>query len=331
MPVLPRFGDGQSTRAVGVIMVHDVLDDSCAAELATSTSVPFRSFESNVLGLARNFSFIGLDEAVSMLTGAAAWRKNCLVLTFDDSLKCLAHVVAPKLQEWGIPATFYLSSGAIESQEPYWWHRLDFVISHGRGVRAKLALANSQVVELELQPGAPGTRELARTLRQSSAADCEYAVAQLEARSGLSLREHLKGKALGQVMDWEDVHALVRCGMSLGCHSHSHPNLNLVPAPQLDRELSQARRILAAKGGADCSHFCYPYGEHSELVCAAVKAAGFRSAVTTQRPGWNEPGADLFRLKRFHMHEEPYCLPCTLSGLGQFLTRVRNSVSGTAC
>lgn len=307
-----------------MIMVHDVLEDSEAGRLGTSTSITFQSFQSNVLGLTRRFSFVSLDEAVDMLTGQKSWRGNCVVLTFDDSLKCMADVVAPHLRQWGIPATFYLSTDAIERQQPYWWHRLDFALKHAHGKRLTIDMSGGQSLVVELCPDSPSMRALAQFLRESSARACEETVASLESKLGTRLADAPPAACMGRLLDWDDVRALSRQGMTIGCHTRSHPNLTIESPESLSNELSSASELISANAQAACQHFCYPYGAYSQDVRAAVKNAGFRSAVTTIRPGWNRPGDDLFQLKRFHMHAEPHCLPCLMSPLGQLLTRARN-------
>ncbi len=322
LPFLP--GPGPVARdSIGLVMVHDVHDDFAGkGALPTSTSVSLKSFETNVLGLARTFSFVSMDQAVDMLSGKAPWRPRCLVLTFDDSLKCLVDLVVMRLKHWGVPGTFYLSTDAIDRQQPYWWHRLEYVLAHSSSTDISLEILAGRT--LRLNPSSKTFRELTGLLRLSTPAECERTLVAIESCVGVSLLEARGECRFAELMTWEDARCLARAGMTIGCHTRTHANLNKVGAADLAEELQGAREMITANVNAPCRHFCYPYGAYSERIRLAVKDAGFASAVTIRRPGWNAPGEDLFQLKRFHMHEEPYCLPCIMSGLGQVMTRIKD-------
>ena len=47
------------------------------------------------------------------------------VITFDDGYVDNASVVAPILDELGVPATFFIASGMIGSPHEYWWDKLE--------------------------------------------------------------------------------------------------------------------------------------------------------------------------------------------------------------
>ena len=81
-------------------------------------------------------------------------------------------------------------------------------------------------------------------------------------------------------------------------------------------EMMTSRQIIYERTGIECRHFCYPYGEHSDAVCLAAKKAGYISAVTTVAPGFNGPGEDMWRLRRFGLPSAPYKLGVVLAGLG---------------
>jgi peptidoglycan/xylan/chitin deacetylase (PgdA/CDA1 family) len=97
-----------------------------------------------------------------------------------------------------------------------------------------------------------------------------------------------------------EVHALIRAGWEVDSHTLTHPDLTRISAAQLRHELVQSRAFLRSHFGVPVEFFCYPAGRHNTTVEAAVRAAGYRLATTTQ-PGLASPHGDRFALPRIRV------------------------------
>ena len=86
-------------------------------------------------------------------------------------------------------------------------------------------------------------------------------------------------------------------GMEIGSHSLSHPRLARLPEPEMRREVSESKQRLEDALGVEVGSFCYPYGNSSDSVVAAVQSAGYRLAVSTIRDNRNHEG-DRWLLRR---------------------------------
>ncbi len=86
-------------------------------------------------------------------------------------------------------------------------------------------------------------------------------------------------------------------GHEIGSHTLTHPHLNQLSADSAAREISDSKQQLEQLTGTPVEHFCYPYGDYAPETVDMVRAAGYRSAVTTQR-GLADNRHDLLRLPR---------------------------------
>ena len=77
------------------------------------------------------------------------------------------------------------------------------------------------------------------------------------------------------------VRALLRAGWELAAHTISHIDLTTVHGRRLRREVDGCRRILQREFGVPVTDFAYPSGRYDRQVVRAVRAAGYRAAVTT--------------------------------------------------
>ncbi len=99
----------------------------------------------------------------------------------------------------------------------------------------------------------------------------------------------------------EDLRAWLRAGFEIGSHTRSHPHLDEIDAARAEEEIAGSRADLERITGPRIEHFCYPYGCYNDRVVEAVAAAGYRSAVTTER-GRVTSEDNSFRLPRISIN-----------------------------
>jgi peptidoglycan/xylan/chitin deacetylase (PgdA/CDA1 family) len=320
-PFLQAIRGGESAGAVAIVMAHGVHEETIAARPAPPiSSMTLTALKANVDGLKRTFHFVSMDEATEMISGAARWRQNCVALTFDDSLKCMADVVAPMLAERGIRATFYLSTEAIESGRPYWWLRFDYAMTLLENHNVSIDLPEGRPYVLTAARSIEALRRAKKLLRELDPSECERIVAQVEAQAGVTSADTVNAYPFARLMTWDDAKQLNILGMTLGSHSVTHANLTRLAVDEQRRELELSRCVIEKASGVECVHFCYPYGQFSEVTPSLVSSAGYRSAVSTAGPGWNRCGDDRFMLRRFSMPKESLKLAYILSGWASILS-----------
>lgn len=109
-----------------------------------------------------------------------------------------------------------------------------------------------------------------------------------------------------------EVRALIAAGWEVDSHTLTHPDLTTVPDAQLRRELVDSRREIRRRFAQPADFFCYPSGRYDARVEAAVRAAGYRGATTTDE-GYGVAG-ERFTLKRVRVQygESPGALLAAL-------------------
>jgi peptidoglycan/xylan/chitin deacetylase (PgdA/CDA1 family) len=117
----------------------------------------------------------------------------------------------------------------------------------------------------------------------------------------LNLEVHNVGEKGG--LSRGQVERLVRDGWEIAAHTLTHPDLTTVDAAQLRREVAGSRRWLQHAFDVPVRFFCYPSGRYDARVEAAVRAAGFAGATTTQS-GIASPRDDRFALPRVRVAPE---------------------------
>jgi peptidoglycan/xylan/chitin deacetylase (PgdA/CDA1 family) len=78
------------------------------------------------------------------------------------------------------------------------------------------------------------------------------------------------------------VRALIAAGWEIDAHTITHPDLTTVGSARLRSEVRGSRRWIRRTFHVPAAFFCYPYGRYDARVRAAVRAAGFLGATTTE-------------------------------------------------
>jgi peptidoglycan/xylan/chitin deacetylase (PgdA/CDA1 family) len=206
-------------------------------------------------------------------------RRYC-VITFDDGwLDNYVHAY-PLLRARGVPATIFLPTDLVGTDEWLWQDRLGALLRR-RG------------------QGTPDDWdafvEHAKTLTDDARAQM---LNDLEAEAG--------GPRPGQrrFMNWHEVREMSGHDISFASHTRTHANLTRLDGAALERELRGPLDVLRHQRVNHVPILAYPNGDHSDAVVAAARSAGYSAAVTTA-PGL-ESGrpADRFRLKRVGVHDD---------------------------
>jgi peptidoglycan/xylan/chitin deacetylase (PgdA/CDA1 family) len=100
-----------------------------------------------------------------------------------------------------------------------------------------------------------------------------------------------------------EVRAMLRDGWEIDAHTLTHADLTTLDAAGLRREVAGSRRWLHRAFGVPVDFFAYPAGRYNPTVEAAVHAAGYRGATTTQ-PGQATRATDPYALPRIRVTPE---------------------------
>ncbi len=260
-------------RAGTILCYHNVVPDGAGGASATpALHMPLARFESQVRWLAQHYEIVRLSELVERVERGEQLSKVA-ALTFDDGYAGTFQHAVPILARLGIPATMFVIAEAPGHWDSFWWDPPD------------------------LPPSIAPTRQ--RYMLEELWGD-ENAIPR-----ATGLRSCPPVPPCLQPAGWHMIAAAARQGMDVGVHSATHRRLPRLTDAELQREVSTSRRVIQRETGITPDLFAYPYGLWNERVRTAVRAAGYRGAVTVE-PGLNTGRADPWTLCRIN-------IPATIS------------------
>ena len=282
-----------------IVMYHRVIADARLDPFSLGMCVSQAHFEEQIGYLRREFSPIGMSQAISLLEQGRPLPDRSVSVTLDDGyLDNLEHAL-PVLERNGVPATLFMATGGMDSATPLWWDRVIHALASTRkssvdpsliglpeGVRLSLApWCRTESVEKLL--ATLWKRPLTQTLAMVDALEADLLPAGCEPSGALRL-------STSQLLEMH------RRGIEIGAHTVRHPNLTLEAPAQVQWEMETSKRELESLCGAPVDGLAYPAGWMNDETISQAREAGFRYAVATTS-GFSTPHRDLFKLSRVGM------------------------------
>jgi peptidoglycan/xylan/chitin deacetylase (PgdA/CDA1 family) len=299
----------QRARGVAILAYHGVTaNDSQGSALRNRRRlhVTAERFEEHLRMLRKRWAVIPLSEVQAILAKGGPMPRRAVVVTFDDGYRNFLTNALPVLERHSVPATLFVLTAVPRR---LWVDRVEAAFQATRKPRLEWT-----GLDLDLATEQKRIASLDRVIRHLSALDGDRDAAVV------SLMQELDADADApdddrDLLSWDEIRTLAKAGIEIGCHADRHEALPRRHQMNLANELARARLRLVEELGDRAFPFSYPYGAWTPPIRAAVIAAGFTSAVTTDAV-LNGDSADPFLLGRF------------LVGADDDVVRLRASAAG---
>jgi peptidoglycan/xylan/chitin deacetylase (PgdA/CDA1 family) len=282
---LPPFA-ARARREPLILGYHRVVEDFGAASQTEMPSMltSRRTFEQHLDCLAREFTFVSLDEIGARLFSGEPFARPVAAITFDDGYRDVFEQAFPVLRRRGIPATAFVVTDLIGQTAWQVHDRLYYLLGKGfarwrdprrvlRGLLGELGLAEQDLLPTPASAGSPAAT-VSTLLPALPIADVGRLAGALEAVVANGQVE------IPQSLTWPMLIEMQRAGVTIGSHTRRHISMPVESAATVDAELRESKRVLEARLGAPVLHFAYPGGQFTPETVDAAARAGYRFAYT---------------------------------------------------
>ena len=260
-------------------------------------------FAEHLAVLARMARPLRLNELPELLAVGRV-PKRTVSITFDDGYADVLHVARPLLAQSGIPATVFVTSGALGRE--LWWDRLDRVAraAAASGRRFALPIGDSVFV-WPVRDGRSSDSTLGQELRQAlyprlRALDHTAREAVLD-RLAQVTEGTTESDPIGlrRVVNPEELRQLADDSLvEIGAHTVTHPPLSQLSREGQREEIAGSRRDLEAALQRPITGFSYPFGDTGAGAVSVVQEEEFLYACESRNAvAWRR--TDQFALPRF--------------------------------
>lgn len=244
-----------------------------------------------------------LRDSYPVLGAGEDWssvNEPSVVVTFDDGYADNVLEALPVLQEYGIPATFFVTTGNIGTDLEYWWDDLErLVILSSRFPECFLLKDHLFGREWPTKTGEERLKmygDLHRMMKMVDAPRRGEWMGQLRDWAGAMAR----GRSSHRAMSVEELKELAKSDIAtIGAHTVTHTPLSAQDQLRQREEIIKSKQSLEGWLCRKITLFSYPFGgraHYTPETARLVREAGFIKAFS------NFPG-------QWHRLTDPYQIP----------------------
>jgi len=263
-----------------MVMYHGIIKDPLMVE--DWCFVDEHSFRMQIEYLKKHFEITSLSEAIERM-GKGEIKRPTAVITFDDGYQNNYDVAFPILCKERIPATIFLTTGLINTNDTVWYGRINLALSKTQRTHIEWNGFKFDLSTLDLKAKASAAiQDSLKTLEHPNLmATIRSIILELGDDPDCSIEigspfRMLDKKAIGEMA----TSALIE----FGAHTHRHSILSHLSDGERENEIRQSINVIYELTGHPCKYFAYPNGRAEDYNSGAIKdlkAYGIQIAVTT--------------------------------------------------
>jgi peptidoglycan/xylan/chitin deacetylase (PgdA/CDA1 family) len=281
------------SRSIAIVMYHGVTAERLP--VFNWCHLDVSEFAKQIDFLASEYTILHLSEVIERMRNRRPLPRATACLTFDDGFRNVATTAFPILERRHIPATVFLVTSLVGTNQPAWPDRLYFSFLQSRRQSVRFNDREYPLITPKQRARAYSTVE--SQLKQQAQTEKEQRLAELKATIGWP---EVPPESPLATMGWEEVERLSRTGLvQFGSHTHSHPILSRCTPEEQRRQLQVSRDLLQERK-LSWGLFAYPNGssaDFSTVTKSLLHELNYDCGVTTI-PGLNPHGNDRFELRR---------------------------------
>ncbi len=282
---------------LAVLTYHRVLP------LPVARDYPFRAmviardeFEGQIAHLARRYRVLPLGEAIERLS-AGTLPPRAVSITFDDGYQDNYEHALPVLRRYGLPATFFVVTDALDGRIRLWWDAVAESVAAARGRLDARALETLPrwarfAFDASGRSAPRAIQDLVTRLNEARPSERAATLAAIE----VACRGYREAPPR-LMLSWDEAREMAAHGLQFESHTRTHAFLDEIGKEEAYEELSGSLARIAEVLGQRARFLAYPRGRASLDQYPVIRRAGIEAALTTQL-GTNRPGCDLLALSR---------------------------------
>lgn len=258
------------------------------------------NFRQHLEWLTRSYQVHPLSELDLVIPKKDKPQKHVFI-TFDDGCFDNFDVAVPLLNEFHLPATFFIPTGILTGQTIFWWEMLDQLfwgkealpecinLSSGKKTFIKKVLPSMRKRDPLVENKWSANREPAPSDRCQLYLDICKWIRECTSKEQMMITDQLiklyednvQDNLYFKKMSSKEIALLAEKKFDIGGHTVHHPSLKFHDYNLQKKEIISCKSVLEEVTGKKVVSFAYPHGEYNEDTFNIIKEAGIKYACTT--------------------------------------------------
>jgi len=257
------------------------------------------SFRTQIEYLKKHFEIISLSEAIERMRNGEIKRPTA-VITFDDGYQNNFDVAFPILLRERIPATIFLTTGLINTNDTVWYCRFNIALSQTRRLHIEWNGFKFDLSTLDLKGEASAA--IQDSLKKLEHPKLMATIRNIILELGDDPDCSIEIGSPFRMLDKNAIGEMATSGLiEFGAHTHRHAILSQLSDGERYNEIRQSINAIYELTGRPCKCFSYPNGRVEDYNIETIKdleTCGIQMAVTTT-VGPNNRTTPAMELRRY--------------------------------
>lgn len=238
--------------------------------------------------LSRRYQIISMSKLIEHLNSLEPFEKDSAVITIDDGYRDNYSLALPILKKYGIPATLYIATGFIGTNNMMPMDCVDYALRTTK----KKTLKWKRITDYALHLGeSSGLNEINVQIGNyiKSLPEEELTPTLSELYQILDVKPYTEDRIM---LNWDEIKELIDNDVNIGSHGVSHISMTKLSIQNAINELQESKNIIFKKTGIVPEHFAFPNGateDFSDDLRMHARNIGYSSVASVNR-GINIPG-----------------------------------------
>jgi peptidoglycan/xylan/chitin deacetylase (PgdA/CDA1 family) len=222
--------------------IGDSLNTPFDPGVYSSTS---QQFYEQIKYLVHNYNILTLEEALDFIEGKKSnfTSKGSILITFDDGYIDNYEIAYPILKDLGVQATFFISSGYIDTNSVPWWDSIAYAVKNTAKTVLNLDYPHIHTINLALGVKL-SLHKIFNVYKDPKTTDPDRYLELVHKECGIYTSDASYNNLF---IDWQTIQEMHRGGMAFGSHTHSHCLLSKMSLKQQTDELRLSKEIIQKK------------------------------------------------------------------------------------
>ena len=253
---IPRGFWSRVTRINPVIAYyHTVSDEDIPHVKHLYTFRNVTQFKEDIDAFCRQFRPISLQDLLEHTKTRRSLPRNSILLTFDDGLSEIFHVIAPLLRAKGVPATFFLTTACLDNKDMAHHNKISVLVE--RMSEKQSGLLEKDVLKILSQCGNKADDVRSALLRLDYRE--REVVAKIARLLDIDFSAYLSTRQ--PYLTSEQVRQLIKMGFTIGGHSVDHPLYATLSLEEQLRQTTASVRFVRDQFALSYGAFAFPHGD----------------------------------------------------------------------
>ena len=293
---------GEHNNCLLILLYHGVTNGgSVGIENFSGKHIQTEEFQRQMGIVAQTCVPLSMDDIVEIHRSGEEYPPRAVAVTFDDGFFNNHSNAAPILDDFKVPATFYVCAGMISSKKMFWVDELEDCFNRSLKTEVTIKLDDCPILFplVDKQSRLLALQEVKSFCKLSDLGTRNQVLTAV--REETAVTPTCDASPNYRKATWEQLEEMANNNLfTIGGHTLYHDIMTSVPTVSMEKDVKQTLRLLDIKLDQKTNHFSYPEGQEEHFnskVIDTLKANGVVCSPTAL-PGVNPIEIDLFNLRR---------------------------------